>query len=108
MESYFLDSVLLLNQRGSKGMNECSCEFREGGTVPLKGRRVIAGYFTTHTNAYRHIYDQPYHDPTFLRPLLIIYLNFQIEAILKVGQHPHSLRLNVSTLLLSTSKTTRC
>ena len=108
MESYFLDSVLLLNQRGSKGMNECSCEFRQGGTVPLKGRRVIAGYFTTHTNAYRHIYDQPYHDLTFLRPLLIIYFNFQIEAILKVGQHPHSLRLNVSTLLPSTSKTTRC
>ena len=55
MESYFLDSVLLPNERGSNGMNECSCESREVGTVPLKGRRVIADYFTTYTNAY----DQP-------------------------------------------------
>ena len=59
MESYFLDSVLLPNERGSKGMNECSCESKEGGTVPLEGRRVIAGYFRTYTNAYRHNYGQP-------------------------------------------------
>lgn len=51
-------------------MNECSCEFKEGGTVPLKGRRVIAGYFTTYTNPYRHNYGQPYHDLTFLGLLL--------------------------------------
>ena len=51
-------------------MNECSCESKEGGAVPLKGRRVIAGYFTTYTNAYRHNYGQPYHDLTLLRPLL--------------------------------------
>ena len=76
--------------------------------VPFEGRRVIAGYFTTYTNAYRHTYGQPYNDLTILRPLLIIYFNFQIEAILKVGQHPRRLRLNVSTLLPSTSKTTRC
>ena len=69
MESYFLVSVLLPNQRSSKGMNECSCESRENGTVPLKGRRVIAGYFTTKTNAYGHNYGQPYHDLTFLRLL---------------------------------------
>lgn len=51
-------------------MNECSCEFKEGGTVPLKDRRVIAGYFTTYTNPYRHNYGQPYHDLTFLGLLL--------------------------------------
>ena len=51
-------------------MNECSCESRENGTVPLKGRRVITGYFTTYTNAYALNYGQPYHDLTFLTPLL--------------------------------------
>ena len=51
-------------------MNECSWESRENGTVPLKGRRVITGYFTTYTNAYAHNYGQPYHDLTFLTPLL--------------------------------------
>ena len=57
MESYFLDSVLVY------------CESKEGGTVPLKGRRVITGYYTTKTNAYGHNYGQPYHDLTFLRLL---------------------------------------